>query len=108
METAGLTDLLRQLRNRAEIVFVDAPVVAGRQVWDGKELCWGIWNSRESDLRLVEGVEPDSDVIELGCGTAAISAWLARRDIRLVAVDFSRAQLETASDSSVSSARPFL
>lgn len=71
-------------------------IVAGRQAWNDKELCWGIWNSPESDLRLVEGVQPNSDVVELGCGTAAISAWLARRGIRSIAVDFSRAQLETA------------
>ena len=68
----------------------------GLQAWNAKELCWGLWNTPESDLRLVEGVDPDSDVIELGCGTAAISAWLARLGLRSVAVDFSRAQLETA------------
>ena len=36
------------------------------------------------------------DVIELGCGTAYVSAWLARRGARPVGIDNSPAQLETA------------
>jgi SAM-dependent methyltransferase len=36
------------------------------------------------------------DVIELGCGTAYFSAWLARRGARPVGVDITPAQLETA------------
>ncbi len=35
-------------------------------------------------------------VIELGCGTAYVSAWLARRGARPVGIDNSQAQLETA------------
>jgi SAM-dependent methyltransferase len=36
------------------------------------------------------------DVIELGCGTAYVSAWLARRGARPVGIDNSQAQLSTA------------
>ncbi len=36
------------------------------------------------------------DVVELGCGTAYLSAWLARRGARPVGVDVTPAQLETA------------
>ena len=36
------------------------------------------------------------DTIELGCGTAYISAWLARRGARPVGIDITPAQLETA------------
>src|SRR5207237_9484203 len=36
------------------------------------------------------------DVVELGCGTAYISAWLARRGARPVGVDPTPAQLATA------------
>ena len=36
------------------------------------------------------------DVIELGCGTAYFSAWLARQGARPVGVDVTPAQLETA------------
>ncbi len=71
-------------------------VVPGRKAWSDKELRWGIWDIPESELRLLEGLELRSDVLELGCGTAAISAWLSRHGLRPVAVDFSRAQLATA------------
>jgi SAM-dependent methyltransferase len=36
------------------------------------------------------------DCIELGCGTAYVSAWLARRGARPVGIDISDAQLATA------------
>ena len=36
------------------------------------------------------------DAIELGCGTAYVSAWLARLGARPVGVDITPAQLETA------------
>ncbi|MGH7001319.1 MAG: class I SAM-dependent methyltransferase, partial [Stellaceae bacterium] len=36
------------------------------------------------------------DAIELGCGTAYISAWMYRRGARVVGVDNSQAQLATA------------
>ncbi len=39
---------------------------------------------------------PGKDVIELGCGTAYVSAWLARLGARPVGVDVTPAQLETA------------
>jgi SAM-dependent methyltransferase len=36
------------------------------------------------------------DVVELGCGTAYFSAWLAKRGARPVGIDVTPAQLETA------------
>ena len=36
------------------------------------------------------------DVIELGCGTAYVSAWLARGGARVTGVDISEEQLKTA------------
>jgi SAM-dependent methyltransferase len=36
------------------------------------------------------------DALELGCGTAYVSAWLARRGARPVGIDLSSAQLTTA------------
>src|SRR5205085_10698866 len=36
------------------------------------------------------------DVVELGCGTAYFGSWLARRGARVVGVDPTPAQLETA------------
>ena len=71
-------------------------VAAGRKAWTDSELRWGIWGIAESELGLVAGLEPGADVVELGCGTAAISAWLARGGFRPVAVDVSRKQLDLA------------
>ena len=36
------------------------------------------------------------DVVELGCGTAYFSAWLAKRGARPIGVDVTPAQLESA------------
>ena len=71
-------------------------VAQGRKDWSERELRWGVWGTAESELGLLEGVKPAADVVELGCGTAAISAWLARHGASPVAVDFSRRQLDTA------------
>jgi SAM-dependent methyltransferase len=70
-------------------------ISAGRRAWQADELRWGLWGKEEAELRLLDGFGAREDVIELGCGTAAICAWLARRDLRPVAVDFSPAQLRT-------------
>ena len=66
-----------------------------REAWQ-EPLSWGIWGIPESEARLLEGVEPRANVIELGCGTAAISSWLTRLGLRPIGVDFVRAQLQTA------------
>jgi len=68
---------------------------AGREAWED-ELRWGIWGIPESEARFLWALEPGAKVIELGCGTAAISAWLTRHGLRPIGVDFVRSQLETA------------
>lgn len=67
----------------------------GMRAWQSEEVTWGVWSLPESDLRALPDVE-GKDVIELGCGTAYFSAWLARRGARPVGVDITPAQLETA------------
>jgi SAM-dependent methyltransferase len=67
----------------------------GRRNWAQLEPTWGVWRVAESELRLLPDVE-GLDVIELGCGTAYVSAWLARRGARVVGIDNSRAQLANA------------
>ena len=71
-------------------------LATGRKAWLDQELRWGLWDTPESNLHLLRDLEPGVDVVELGCGTAAISASLSRRDMRPVAVDFSPAQLAHA------------
>jgi SAM-dependent methyltransferase len=70
--------------------------VGARRAWLDKELRWGLWDTPESELKLVEGLPSGADVIELGSGAAAISSWLARSGLRPIALDFSRVQLDTA------------
>src|SRR5262245_10514190 len=50
----------------------------GRKAWTEKELKWGIWGVPESELGLLEELPPGADVVELGCGTASVSSWVAR------------------------------
>ena len=69
---------------------------AGREAWREKELRWGIWDVPESELRLLADLDPGGEVIELGCGTANVSAALARRGFHPVAIDIAPAQLNTA------------
>lgn len=68
---------------------------SGRQGWAGEEPNWGIWSVPESELRALPGVA-GKDVIELGCGTAYWSAWLARMGARPVGIDITDAQLANA------------
>jgi SAM-dependent methyltransferase len=63
--------------------------------WRQEEIGWGVFQVPESEV----GALPDvagKDVVELGCGTAYFSAWLAKRGARPVGVDLTPAQLATA------------
>jgi SAM-dependent methyltransferase len=71
-------------------------VEPGRRSWAAVEPSWGIWGVPEAELRLLPDDLAGRDVVELGCGTAYVSAWLARRGARPVGIDNSPAQLETA------------
>jgi SAM-dependent methyltransferase len=66
-----------------------------REAWAREEIDWGIFGIPESQLGVLGDVD-GLDVVELGCGTAYFSAWLAKRGARPVGVDPTTAQLETA------------
>src|SRR6476469_1510702 len=78
------TDANEQYTNaNAEKAWQDAP-------------SWGVWQVPESEVRALPDVAR-LDVVELGCGTAYVSAWLKRAGAaRVVGVDPTPAQLETA------------
>ena len=57
---------------------------------------WGIWNIPESNVGLLPADMSGLSCIELGCGTAYVSAWMCRRGARVVAIDPTPNQLETA------------
>jgi SAM-dependent methyltransferase len=89
-------------------------VAANRAAWDGfaaeyveaaeREWAlqpghetWGLYGIPEATVGMLDLALDGADTIELGCGTAYVSAWLARRGARPVALDNSPKQLETAS-----------
>lgn len=67
----------------------------GMDRWDAPDLGWGLFRRAEAQLALL-GVVEGSDVVELGCGTAHVAAWAARRGARCTAIDLSGLQLMTA------------
>jgi SAM-dependent methyltransferase len=68
---------------------------ASPATWMRDEMTWGMFAVPESEVNAVGDVA-GLDCVELGCGTAYVSAWLARRGARVVGVDPTPAQLETA------------
>jgi len=68
---------------------------SGRRDWAAEEPVWGIWRVPESQLGVLPNVA-GRDVIELGCGTAYVSSWLARRGARVTGIDNSPVQLASA------------
>jgi SAM-dependent methyltransferase len=66
-----------------------------RDAWAQEEIEWGVWDVPESDVDALGDVD-GLDIVELGCGTAYFSGWLAKRGARPVGVDVTPAQLETA------------
>lgn len=64
--------------------------------WAQETITWGMFGVAEDSIGSPLGEVRGLDVVELGCGTAYFSAWLARRGARPVGVDPTPAQLETA------------
>lgn len=72
-------------------------VEMGQRAWGFQEPNdWGIWHVPESQLRLLPEDMSGMRAIELGCGTAYVSAWMARKGAEVVGIDNSARQLETA------------
>jgi SAM-dependent methyltransferase len=72
--------------------FTDA---AAEGMWSRSEVVWGLFAVAERELCVLGDVR-GLDVAELACGTAYVSAWLARAGAAVVAVDLSGEQLATA------------
>ena len=84
-------------RNRAQWDEWAAQYVASAEKnWALSEPDWGIWNIPESEVGMLPADLAGKDAIELGCGTAYVSSWLARRGAKVVGIDNSEQQLETA------------
>ena len=68
----------------------------GEDAWASDDPAWGIWGIPESDVGLLPADMSGLNCIELGCGTAYISAWMCRRGADVVAIDPTPNQLATA------------
>ena len=83
--------------NRAAWTKANAEYTDARahNAWAEEEIAWGMARAPEAEVRVLPDVA-GKDVIELGCGTAYFGARLARRGARVVGVDVTPAQLDTA------------
>ena len=66
-----------------------------RTAWARDDHTWGIFRIPETEVGVL-GEVVGLDVVELGCGTAYVSAWLAKQGARPVGIDPTPAQLATA------------
>jgi SAM-dependent methyltransferase len=82
----------RDLWTRTNEEFTDEQ---SRSAWAAERITWGVFGVPEDEVGVLGDVD-GLDVVELGCGTAYVSAWLAKRGARPVGVDVTPAQLETA------------
>jgi SAM-dependent methyltransferase len=84
-------------RNRELWTTINEEFTAGQAVrkWTQDEMGWGVWDAPESELQALGDVS-GIGAVELGCGTAYLSAWLARRGARPVGVGVTSAQLGSA------------
>ena len=82
----------RELWTKTNAEYTDEKAHAA---WLADEITWGIFGVPEREVGVL-GEVAGLDVVELGCGTAYFSAWLARRGARPVGIDVTPAQLDTA------------
>ena len=71
-------------------------VPPGERSWKRTEPVWGVWQVPESDVEMLPADMNGLDTIELGCGTAYVSGWMARRGANATGIDISEEQLKTA------------
>jgi SAM-dependent methyltransferase len=71
-------------------------VAAAERAWSSREPYWGIWQIPESEVGLLPQTLAGLSCVELGCGTAYVSAWMCRRGGEVAAIDPTPNQLQTA------------
>ena len=82
----------REVWTRSNARWGDANALSA---WQEEEIGWGTWRVPETQVQVLPELE-GLDVVELGCGVAYFSAWLARRGARPTGVDPTPAQLQSA------------
>jgi SAM-dependent methyltransferase len=98
MSTVTAPELPEHVRANREYwdATADRWVAPGERAWARNEPTWGVFQVPQREVPLLPDDVDGLDAIELGCGTAYVSAWLARRGARPVGIDNSQAQLTTA------------
>lgn len=96
MDTEGLPEHVR-----VNVEYWDGTadqwVAMGERAWAQETPTWGQWGVGDRDCPMLPADCSGLDVVELGCGTAYVSGWAARRGAaRVVGVDSSSEQLATA------------
>jgi SAM-dependent methyltransferase len=71
-------------------------VEPGHQAWASEEPRWGIWHVPEAELHVLPDDLEGKDVVELGCGSGYVSAWVARRGANPIGIDLTWNQLASA------------
>ena len=61
-------------------------VESAEEAWASDHPSWGIWGIPENSARLLPEDMSGLNAIELGCGTAYVSAWMHRRGAKVVAI----------------------
>src|SRR3954464_5180631 len=94
----AMSDLPDHVRRNREAWDRYAPqyVEPGHRAWASDTPSWGIFDVPDAHPGVLPRRLDGLDAIELGCGTAYVSAWLARRGARPVGIDNSPAPPETA------------
>ena len=70
-------------------------VSSAERNWSGSP-DWGIWGVSEDEADMLPDDMSGMNAIELGCGTAYVSAWMTRLGAHVVGIDNSEQQLKTA------------
>jgi len=95
MAAPDLPDYVLQNRSHCDEL-ARSYVPSAERHWAQAEPSWGIWGIPEAEVGMIPADIRGKDAIELGCGTAYVSACLARAGARVTGIDNSEAQLETA------------
>lgn len=64
--------------------------------WRSPDPVWGIWQWPNADVPLLPASLAGKRCLEIGCGTAYVSSWMASREGECFAVDPTSRQLATA------------
>jgi len=90
-ETPDYVQLNRESWNAA----ADEYATYAESLWAG-EPTWGIFSVPDQQVGMMPADLDGKSVLEAGCGTGYVSAWMARRGARPVGIDNSPRQLATA------------